>query len=46
MAVGIRIDRGRANAHLGAGTNDVHRDLTAIGDQDLTKHDRVSGVAM
>ncbi|MNH90341.1 hypothetical protein D3C73_428770 [compost metagenome] len=38
MAVGIGIDRDRANAHLGAGTHDSYGNLTTVGDQDLCYH--------
>jgi hypothetical protein len=35
MAVGVGIDRDRANAHLGASTHDSYGNLTTVGDQDL-----------
>ena len=38
MAVGVGIDRDRANAHLGAGTHDSYGNLTTVGDQDLCYH--------
>ena len=33
-------DRDRGDAHLAAGANDAHRDLSAIGDQDFLEHER------
>ncbi|KWV88333.1 hypothetical protein PFLmoz3_01228 [Pseudomonas fluorescens] len=38
MAVGVRINRDRANAHLGAGTHDSYGNFTTVGDQDLFYH--------
>jgi hypothetical protein len=38
MAVGVGIDRDRANAHLGASTHDSYGNLTTVGDQDLFYH--------
>jgi hypothetical protein len=45
MTVGVRVDGRRADAHLGAGANHAHRNLAAIGDQDLSKHRFASGAA-
>ena len=33
-----RVDRNRCDPHLLAGADDSHRDLTAVGNQDLRKH--------
>jgi hypothetical protein len=45
MTVGVRVDGRRADAHLGTSANHTHRDLAAIGDQDLSKHRFASGAA-
>ena len=37
-AVGFGINRDRGDAHLLAGADDAHRDLAAVRDQDLRKH--------
>ena len=34
-AVAFRIDSDGRNAHFAAGTDDAHRDLAAVGDEDL-----------
>src|SRR5471032_512989 len=38
VAVGVRVNSDRANAHLGAGTHDSYGNLTTVGDQDLFYH--------
>jgi len=38
VAVGVGIDRDRANAHLGASTHDSYGNFTTVGDQDLFYH--------
>ena len=35
VAVGLGVDRDRADPHLVAGADDAHRDLAAVGDEDL-----------
>ena len=43
LAVGLGEDGDGRDAHLAAGANDAHRDLTAIGDQDLREGGRHDG---
>jgi hypothetical protein len=38
LAIGIGIDRHRANTHLGAGPYDTHGDLASIGNKYLLDH--------
>ncbi len=38
MAIGVGIDRDRANAHFGASTHDAYRNFTTVGDQNLFYH--------
>ena len=41
VAVGVRIDRDRSDAHLARRLDDAAGDLAAIGDQDLLEHERL-----
>ena len=43
LAIGLGEDGDGRDAHLAAGANDTHRDLTAIGDQDLREEGRHNG---
>src|SRR5690606_9129364 len=38
VAVDVRVDGDRLDAHLAAGAHHAHRELPAIGDQDLLEH--------
>src|SRR5690606_15168355 len=38
VTIGLCVDRHRANAHLGAGAHDAHRDLASVGYQNLLNH--------
>ena len=45
-AIDVGEDGDRADTHLAAGANHAHRDLTAIGDQDLLEHRSAPEIVM
>ena len=44
LAVGVRVDRDRADPQLVAAADDAHRDLAPVGDQDLAERRAGSGL--
>ena len=40
LAIGLRVHRHRRDAELAAGPDDTHRDLAAVGDEDLPERRR------
>ena len=45
VAVGVGVHRHAADAGVLAGADDAHRDLAAVGDQDLLQVPSCSGIA-